>query len=98
MLHQYVVFPSELTYCVLMIIIGGNELTGNIPSEFGMLPELKAVDFSDNMLTGAIPSEFGTLVALEVMVLGKYIWLVMKCINAMFDFMYSLRCLQYFEM
>ena len=39
----------------------GNSLSGEIPTEVGLLPELLSFDAGSNLLTGTIPSEFGLL-------------------------------------
>ena len=40
---------------------GGNNLTGSIPAEIGLLSELKILRLRDNELSGSIPSEIGDL-------------------------------------
>ena len=47
--------------------LGGNELTGTIPSELGGLSNLTGVSLSRNQLTGTIPSELGGLSNLIVL-------------------------------
>ena len=41
--------------------LGGNELTGSIPSEIGNLTNLTYLNLTTNQLTGSIPSEIGNL-------------------------------------
>ena len=51
-------FLKNLTY----LGIGGNFLSGTIPSEIGLLPRLKGLDVSGNSrISGTIPTEFGLL-------------------------------------
>ena len=43
----------------------GNQLSGSIPSSFGNLTKLQALELILNQLSGPIPSELGDLVALR---------------------------------
>ena len=44
--------------------LGGNQLTGEIPTELGSLAMLEQLDLSKNELSGEIPPELGSLAAL----------------------------------
>lgn len=46
---------------VIGIDLGGNNLTGQIPSELGTLTNLTSLDLSNNGLTGSIPPNFADL-------------------------------------
>ena len=50
--------------------LGGNNLTGPIPPEFGDLADLERLALGGNNLTGPIPPEFGDLANLEWLELG----------------------------
>ena len=47
--------------------LGGNQLTGSIPSEIGNLTNLTVLSFYGNQLTGSIPPEIGNLTNLTVL-------------------------------
>jgi len=51
---------------------GHNQLTGNIPSELGLLSNLQELHLEGNQLSGNIPSELGLLTSLEMLHLGKF--------------------------
>jgi len=50
--------------------LGGNELSGTIPSALGNLTNLTELNLRDNQLTGTIPPELGNLSNLEELWLG----------------------------
>jgi hypothetical protein len=49
------------------LALSGDNLSGPIPIEIGLLLELTSLDLHDNKLTGSIPSELGFLTKLEVL-------------------------------
>ena len=51
--------------------LGGNGLTGEIPSELGDLVSLQILSLHRNGLTGEIPSELGDLVSLQILSLHR---------------------------
>ena len=51
---------------------GDNELTGPIPSEVGLLTELRIFNLQNNLLTGEIPTELGWMDVLWDLNLSKY--------------------------
>jgi hypothetical protein len=66
---------------VVEINLSENQLTGNIPSELGLLITLEELDLSGNKLTGKIPSEIGSLTGLTFVDLSKCLCLsITKCI------------------
>ncbi|MQL72894.1 hypothetical protein Taro_005264 [Colocasia esculenta] len=50
--------------------VAGNQITGNIPLDLGLLDSLVGLDFSRNMLQGQIPVSFGRLKRLEYLMLA----------------------------
>ena len=50
---------------VINLLLGGNQLTGEIPAELGSLAMLERLWFHDNQLSGDIPPELGSLANLE---------------------------------
>ena len=48
------------------IYLGGNDFTGSIPAELGMLTELRVFDIDGNEFDGSIPSELGMWSNLEL--------------------------------
>ena len=52
---------------------GDNELTGSIPSEVGLLTELRIFNLQNNLLTGEIPTELGWMNVLWDLNLSKYL-------------------------
>ena len=46
-------------------IVGGNVLTGTIPTEFGLLTALEDIGLGDNKITGRIPTELGSISGLN---------------------------------
>ncbi len=52
------------------LVLGYNELSGEIPPELGRLTNLVELDLSSNKLTGPIPPELGSLTKLRVLGLG----------------------------
>ena len=53
------------------LVLGWNELTGEIPKELGSLSKLRRLEFSNNYLIGEIPKELGNLSDLETLLLGS---------------------------
>ena len=53
------------------LVLGWNELTGEIPKELGSLSKLRRLEFSNNYLIGEIPAELGNLSDLETLQLGN---------------------------
>ena len=43
------------------LVLSNNQLEGKLPSEIGLMVDLKLLDVSNNRLTGPIPSEIGNL-------------------------------------
>ena len=54
---------------VQSIHISGNNLTGIIPPELGVLEDLLQLTLSNNLITGTIPEEFYDLAALQILYL-----------------------------
>ncbi len=52
---------------VTNLLLGTNNLVGQIPSELGTLPELAGLDLSSNSLSGTIPATLGDLGSLEML-------------------------------
>ncbi len=52
---------------VTSLLLGTNNLVGQIPSELGTLPELAGLDLSSNSLSGTIPAALGDLGSLEML-------------------------------
>ena len=52
---------------------GNNKLTGQIPSEVGLLTEMKIFNMSNNMLSGAIPTEIGLMSVVLELDLSEYL-------------------------
>ena len=50
---------------------GENALTGSIPSEIGLLTNLKYSFLDNNDLSGEIPSEIGKLTGVKILYLSK---------------------------
>lgn len=48
-----------------------NELTGTIPTDFGLLTSLRLLDLDMNRLVGTIPDEIGRLTGLDVLLLNR---------------------------
>ncbi|TVU30657.1 hypothetical protein EJB05_22288, partial [Eragrostis curvula] len=48
---------QELQY----ILVGGNQIAGNIPAGIGRYYKLSRLEFADNLFTGTIPSDIGKL-------------------------------------
>ncbi|KAJ1273891.1 hypothetical protein BS78_05G019500 [Paspalum vaginatum] len=53
------------------IAVGGNQISGNIPTVIGRYYKLTILDFSDNLFTGTIPSAIGKLPDLNELFLQK---------------------------
>ena len=47
------------------MVVGGNVLTGNIPSELGLLTVLEEIVLGDNNLIGNIPTKLGLISGLK---------------------------------
>ena len=43
------------------LYLAGNEFSGQLPSDLGLISTLHELDFSNNAFSGTIPSEFGSL-------------------------------------
>ena len=50
--------------------LGGNNLSGSIPSDLGTLSKLERLDLSENQLSGSFPAELGNLASLEQLLLS----------------------------
>jgi Leucine-rich repeat (LRR) protein len=50
--------------------VGGNEISGSLPTEIGLLYNLFDLVLADNQLTGSVPSQLGTLSSLILLDLG----------------------------
>ncbi|XP_057416805.1 putative receptor-like protein kinase At3g47110 [Lotus japonicus] len=59
-------FSSQLN----QLYIGGNQITGNIPSGLGNLNNLIGLDLEYNLLTGTIPSSFGKFQKMQSLTLN----------------------------
>ncbi|KAL7169698.1 hypothetical protein ACSBR2_034683 [Camellia fascicularis] len=53
------------------LTVSGNQISGNIPVDFGNLVSLNAVDMSYNRLTGTIPTSIGKLHKIQELGFGK---------------------------
>ena len=51
--------------------LGGNQLTGSIPTELGALTNLESLSLGSNPLTGTIPRELGALTNLRSLSLSR---------------------------
>ncbi len=63
-----------LTDCdgsVVALDLGGNQLSGPIPTELGSLADLRHLSLRDNQLSGTIPTELGNLAKLQFLSLGN---------------------------
>jgi len=47
------------------IRLSGNMISGNIPTEIGLLPSLELIDFSSNNIQGSVPSQLGLCASLR---------------------------------
>ena len=56
----------------------GNDITGSIPEELGLLSNLQLLDLAGNRLSGAIPSSLGQLKSLSSLYVLTYYhhWMV----------------------
>ncbi|MBP7212597.1 MAG: hypothetical protein KBA03_00010 [Anaerolineaceae bacterium] len=50
---------------IVILSLGGNNLSGSIPSDLGNLFNLRSLSLSENQLSGSIPAELGNLSNLE---------------------------------
>ena len=57
-----------------------NQLTGTIPTEFGKLTALKAMNVGNNIITGTIPMEMANLSKMQYLSLGKATNLLQVCV------------------
>ena len=55
---------------LVFLDLSNNQITGNIPSEFGNLSELRVLELSSNNLSGNIPADLSALEFLSVLSLG----------------------------
>ena len=62
---------SDASGRVVGLVLGWNELTGEIPMELLSLSNLKRLELGNNKLTGEIPTELGDLINLESLILGS---------------------------
>ena len=53
-------------------MIDDNEFIGSIPTEVGLLTNIRFLDLSENKFEGSIPNEFGLLASLQTLDLGMY--------------------------
>ncbi|KAB1200418.1 hypothetical protein CJ030_MR0G007262 [Morella rubra] len=53
------------------VVLPGNHITGEIPTEFGNLTSLENLDLANNSLTGEIPSTLGNLKVLQFLTLSQ---------------------------
>ena len=56
---------------VVGLVLGRNELTGELPAELGSLSSLQRLELASNKLKGEIPPELGNLGNLEILLLGS---------------------------
>jgi len=54
---------------VIKINIGNNNLTGQLPPEIGLFPNLTELGFPSNALSGSLPAELGNLTSLNYIVI-----------------------------
>lgn len=55
---------------VIGLVLPSNGLTGELPTELGLLSELQVLDLEDNYLSGDLPPGIGNLAGLRVLNLG----------------------------
>jgi Leucine-rich repeat (LRR) protein len=56
---------------ILKLDLTGNQLTGPIPTELGLLTKLRELYLHNNKLTGQIPTELGLLTQLKTLSLSE---------------------------
>ncbi|XP_051143767.1 receptor-like protein EIX2 [Andrographis paniculata] len=56
--------PTNATYNIIMLFLGGNKLSGELPDCWMKFPELQFLDLGDNNFSGRIPSSIGGLSSL----------------------------------
>ena len=56
---------------LVVLHLGGNELTGPVPPEFGSITRLWSLDLASNNLAGALPPELGGIATLRRLSLGN---------------------------
>ncbi|CAB9514071.1 LRR receptor-like serine threonine-protein kinase [Seminavis robusta] len=61
----------SLTNSMRGMALLGNQLTGPLSTELGLLPDLQFIWFGENFFTGTIPKELGQLTFLEVLDLNR---------------------------
>jgi len=59
------------SFCLNLTSVGNHDLVGSIPTEIGVIDQLKTLDLSLNNLTGNIPQELGNLKNLETLFLNQ---------------------------
>ncbi|CAL5422736.1 unnamed protein product [Camellia sinensis] len=68
------VLPNSLVNLSIQLqslSMSGNQISGNIPIDFGNLVSLNSVDMSNNRLTGTIPTSIGKLHKIQELGIGK---------------------------
>ena len=70
-LDQWYGVSTDSSGRVRWLYLAGNDLTGAIPAELGLLSNLEGLYLAENDLTGAIPAELGLLSNLEGWALRK---------------------------
>ncbi|KAL0701704.1 hypothetical protein Bca4012_057826 [Brassica carinata] len=63
--HRYDTYLGENLELLFGMDLSGNELSGNIPADFGSLLKLQALNLSHNKLSGLIPESFSGLKNVE---------------------------------
>lgn len=63
--------PNTSTMLCFSIFAGGNKLTGEIPSELGLLTSLEELELGHNNINGNIPTELGSISRLQLIQLDN---------------------------